>query len=332
MTRRLVDSREIHLETSLLASDWSGAYTVVLDPAIETGQPGQWFSLQISSLELPYTWHDFSEALDTSLLFVDDTAALELVGWYTAEEIAIEISTLPWATVTYRQRDGRLVIKNTSDTSHTMNCGYSRLCYFLGLWDGDATIAAGATAVAPGVLSTSTVKAVYLHCNLPGQATYQVGQGTYGIALQSLVVDKIPVTVNPLELLCYGGTSTSDFETKFVLNELRGFQFSLSTESGHPLQLNGRSVSLTFQVDVFSDGESYTSTMQAPINQLQSGLGSFPVSMQAGASLLGGTDTYGYADDVALNQSPAELPVAPAERPDDGTDLRLKARILADRM
>jgi hypothetical protein len=91
-------------------------------------------------------------------------------------------------------------------------------------------------------------------------------------------------------------------------------------------------VSLTFQVDVFSDGESYTSTMQAPINQLQSGLGSFPVSMQAGGSLLGGTDTYGYADDVALNQSPAELPVAPAERPDDGTDLRLKARILADRM
>jgi hypothetical protein len=327
----VVKNYEVHLNTNDLLSDGSGLsrWQVSLRSAIETVKPNDYFAVQVSSAEIPYTWHDWSPTLDTVRLYMDGVLCFTLPeGYYTADEMATALSeeaAFPY-TVTFSRRTGALLLENNDSTTHTINTTLSRFCRFLGLGSAvDVAIAGGSTVEAPYAFSNATVRSLQLRGSFPGDNAYTSTSYRYQI-VQAQIIDKLAVDVNPEELLCWGAFNSSTFSVHVHTSSIKQFRLALTCQDGYEIALR-QDCTITLQIDLMRPLMAQAAT-QRPQNPTQMSnvvrsKGSRLTDPFSQQLALGGLD--GSFADEAYD---APLPVLPTIRDDDLQDLMLKAQAL----
>jgi len=322
---------ELHLNTRDLLSDGSSLsrWQVNLDAAIE-GTNASYFEVQVSSFECPYTWLDWSATLNNTRLLLDDALVFTLDdGYYTADEMAealTDAAGFPY-TVTFNRRNGRFTLVNTDATEHIINAAASDYCRYLGFGTVDWTIAAGATVSAPYAFSTATVKALYLHASFPGDNAFQSTDGY--VVRQAQILDKMSVDVNHGELICWGAYDSSTFAAHVHASAIKQFRIALVDQRGRDIDLQGQSCTITLQVDLMA-GEATGEFGAVAHEQMVAGAPRKGRANPFAAQLAAQEDVPEEVDASGEYEAPEEpMPMLPPPpRPDDRTDLRLKAQAL----
>jgi hypothetical protein len=198
---------------------------------------------------------------------------------------------------------------------------------FLGFGQVDWTIAAGATVSAPGAFSAATVKALYVHASFPGDNAFQSTEGY--VVRQSQILDKMSVDVNPGELICWGAYDSSTFAAHVHSSSIKVFRIALVDQRGRDIDLQGQHCTITLQVDLMAGEASGEFGAIAHTQMAQ------PVAVK------GRTNPFATQLAATVAANPIEPSIQAFEplvvdesqpllepRPDDLTDIRLKAQAL----
>ena len=326
---------EIHLNTRDLVPDAVGQsrYTVVLPEPIQSSTDGDHFVVSLASAEIPISWYAFSAGLSNVQLWMAGVLQYTLPeGNYSATDLATVLtgdSAFPYS-VTWSRRTDKLTLTNTDATTHTINCGASDLCYYLGLGTTNLTITAGSTVVATNCLNIATVKSLFIHASFSADNTMM--STTDGI-IQAAVIDKVAVNQNPSTLLCWGAYDSATFGIHVHDSQIRGFRFAILDQSSRDIDFNGLSLGLSFLIELRSPSTARPDLQPYPLQQIQA---QHPSSLgRRGGPMLDfeqdALDALDARTDAQADGQTDQLEQEQfGERPDDILDLRLRARALMD--
>ena len=252
-TESLDKSYMIHIRSKDCVQLTDGLNTdllVELDNPIKKNN-SQDIHISLSSAEIPFNFYSFSSNLDNLNLYVDSSSNLVIEeGNYDIYELIKIITddvTFPY-TATYNQNKSKVTLTNSDSTQHIINFSQENsrgLAKALGFERIDRTITAGGNIESEGAVNLTTIHSIFLHSNL----TLDNVMTTENKNIES-ILDKIPILVNPFEIIHYNPYQTSPFSVVLNNTEIKNFRVSLKDQNSNLLDLNDTNYELSLLIEI----------------------------------------------------------------------------------
>ena len=213
---------------------------VSLDAEVKKTGPDQDIHVSLSSAENPVAWYAFSSTLGSLDIF-------ELVALITAD------ATCPYAA-TFNENTGRVTLTNTDNTTHDINfsqTGSRGLSKALGFERSDETVSAQGSTISDGVVNLQSIHTVFLYSDLGSTNVITTEEGNF-----QNIVEKIPVTAQPFEVLHYDPYQTAPFTTVLQASSISNFRLALRDQNGLLVQLNGTRYELSLLFEIHDRGSA----------------------------------------------------------------------------
>lgn len=248
-----------------LTENFNTDLQINLEAEINKTKPNQDFHISLSSAEIPISYYNFSSNLDNLNIYVDDSVSLVITeGNYDIYELVVLItdSSFPYSA-TYNENTGKITLTNTDSTEHIINFSQTNsrgLSKALGFDREDETVASGGTTTSDGVINLQTIHTIFLHTDLGTSNVITSEKGNY-----ETILDKIPVKVNPFDIIHYNPYDTAPFRTVLTNETISNFRLSLRDQNAKLLQMNSVRFELSILVEIHNK-EIINPVIPEPVN------------------------------------------------------------------
>ena len=206
--------------------------------------------ISLSSAEIPHTWYNLSDELNSVSIWVDGAASLSLAeGNYDIYELVAAITadaTFKYSAA-YNAITGKVTLTNTNATGYTINftqadsLGLSKALGF----DADVEVGAGGSTTGTNVVNLNTLRSLFIYSSLSIANVITTEQNGF-----EPILDQIPVKTRPFEILHYTPYDTAPFSATLSDDEIKVFEISLKDQNGNLVQMNSVNFELAFLIEL----------------------------------------------------------------------------------
>ena len=248
MTKYIIHIRS--KDTDQLSPGLNTHFNVNLKQPIECGLYNKAL-VSIISAEIPYSFYCVSHLVQNDKFYYDNTHfTLPRQNYNVTELIRVLDLNTPF-TCSFNEFTCKLSFTNNDTSSHTINISLSNSAQLLGIQnDGISyTVLAGATFTPKGILDLASVHSVLIRSDLAS------GNIQSSLAGNSTVLQKIPVNVNPYEIV-YLGKNDSITESVISTHIIDSINFRLTDQNNNLLDMNSVNYEFTLQIELSQNDES----------------------------------------------------------------------------
>ena len=248
MTKYIIHIRS--KDTDQLSPGLNTHFNVNLKQPIECGLYNKAL-VSIISAEIPYSFYCVSHSVQNDKFYYDNTHfTLPRQNYNVTELIRVLDLNTPF-TCSFNEFTCKLSFTNNDTSSHTINISLSNSAQLLGIQnDGTSyTVLAGDTFTPKGILDLASVHSILIRSDLAS------GNIQSSLAGNSTVLQKIPVNVNPYEIV-YLGSDDSITESVISTHIIDSINFRLTDQNNNLLDMNSVNYEFTLQIELSQNDES----------------------------------------------------------------------------
>jgi hypothetical protein len=256
--RYLKNRYEIHARSVncvQLTPNFNTDLQINLIAPIATTEPTDFFLMNISSAEIPFTAYNFSTNLNNLYFFVDGFNSLVLSqGNYDIAELInlINASALFPFNATYNINTSKITLLNADTITHILNVTNAftlGLAKSMGFTNAtDYTVLSGGSVTGNNCVQLANIRSLYFSSSNLSPSNVI----TTTINNRTSILDKIPILVNPFEMIMYSPNQTGEFSSRLDgIPIIKTINISVRDQQDILLQLNGANFEFTLLIELY---------------------------------------------------------------------------------
>lgn len=242
MTKQIIHIRS--KDTDQLSPGLNTHFNVNLKQPIKCGLDNK-VLVSVISAELPYSFYCISPSIQNDKFYYDNTHFTFPRQNYNVTELIRVLDLNTPFTCSFNEFTCKLSFTNGDSVPHIINISLSNSSQLLGIQrDGISyTILAGDTFTPKGILDLASVHSILIRSDLAS------GNIQSSLAGNSTVLQKIPVNVNPYEIV-YLGQSDSITESVISTHIIDSINFRITDQNNNLIDMNSVNYEFTLQIEL----------------------------------------------------------------------------------